>query len=152
MMRWRFGNAFTRLVWGGVRLRDSERKLLELAVDELPEDVRRTVDAQLCAYNLAQRESDGRAINFYRKAGKQPNDMADVALLPMRVNDAPLVKITAKFEAAPEPVHAVLTAVGNRVFCISFSRKLTSQDDASPVAVLRSVASWRSNVPAGVSQ
>ena len=64
MVRWRFGNAFTCLVWGGVRLRDSERKLLELAVDELPEDVRRAVDAQLCAYNLAQRESDGRAINF----------------------------------------------------------------------------------------
>jgi hypothetical protein len=78
--------------------------------------------------------------------------MTDVALLPMKGDDVPLVKITAKFDAAPEPVHAVLTAVDNRVFCISFSRALTSQDDSSPVAVLKSVASWRSNVPAGVSQ
>jgi hypothetical protein len=148
-MSWSFGNAFTRLIWGGVRLRDSEMKLLELAVHELPVEIRQTVDAQLAAYRLAQREADGRAINFYLKGGKQSNDMEGVAPLPTKVDDAPLVKITAKFEGDAEPVHAVLTAVGNRVFCISFSRALTLKDDASRASIVRSVASWRSNVQVG---
>lgn len=151
-MRWSFGNAFTRLIWGGVKLRESEMRLLELAVDELPVEIRQTVESQLAAYQLAQREIDGRAINFYRKGGKQANDMEGVAALPTRVDDVPLVKITARFEGCSEPVHAVLTAVGNRVFCISFSRALTATDDASRPSMVRSVASWRSNVRADGSQ
>ena len=72
--------------------------------------------------------------------------------MPTRVDDVPLVKITARFEGCSEPVHAVLTAVGNRVFCISFSRALTATDDASRPSMVRSVASWRSNVRADGSQ
>ena len=150
--RWKFGNVFTRLAWGGVRLRDSESRLLELAVDELPTEIRQTVDAQLRAYNLAQRESDGRAINFYRKVGNLSKNMTGIAQLSTKIDDVPLVKITAEIGGTTEHVHAVLKATGNRVFCISFSRALSRQDDASPVTLVRSVASWRSNVLTDVRQ
>lgn len=151
-MRWSFGNAFTRLIWGGVRLRDAEMRLLELAVDELPVEIRQTVESQLAAYKLAQREVDGRAINFYPKGGKQSNDMEGLAPLPTKVEEARLVGITARFEGSADAVHAVLTAVGNRVFCLSFSRALTSKDDALSVSVVKSVASWRSNVQVSASE
>ena len=64
----------------------------------------------------------------------------------MKMAEAPLVKIAATFDDGAEPVHAVLTAVGNRVFCISFSRPLTARDDATRAALVKSVHSWRSDV------
>lgn len=144
-MRWHFGNPFTRLLWNGTKLRERESQLLALAVDELPADLRRIVDAQLHVFNLVQREVDGRALNFYRKRGRQADDMTGVELLPMKSPEAPLVKITVQFDDDAQPVHAVLTAVQNRVFCLSLSRSLPAQPGGR-ASLMHSVASWRSNV------
>jgi hypothetical protein len=144
-MKWQFGNPLTRLLWNGTKLRDAEAQLLSLAVDELPADLRRIVEAQLRAFNLVQREVDGRALNFYRKKGGQANDMTGIDLLPLKMAEAPLIRITAQFDGDAEPVHAVLTAVQNRVFCLSMSRPLPART-GSRASLVHSVASWRSNI------
>jgi hypothetical protein len=145
-MRWTFGTVLTRLLWGGTTLRLAERKLLDIAVAELPPAIRTTVETQLAAYNLAQREVGGRTINFYRKAMSNKRRTTSMPQLKTRQAQAPLVRIKVCFDKASEPVHAVLTAVHGRVFCLTLSRAITPNDDASRASMLDSVASWRSTV------
>jgi hypothetical protein len=49
--------------------------LLEQLVASLPPPLRSAVESQFDAYNLVQREVDGRALNFYRKKGRKANNM-----------------------------------------------------------------------------
>jgi len=136
----------TRLLWGGTTLRMAESRLLDIAVAELPPPIRTTVEAQLAAYNLAQREVGGRSINFYSKAISNARRTTTMPQLPTRQTEAPLVRIKVSFDNASEPVHAVLTAVHGRVFCLTLSRAITPKDDASSATLLDTVASWRSTV------
>ena len=145
-MRWTFGNMLTRLLWGGTTLRAAEGKLLEIAVAELPPAIRTTVETQLAAYNLAQREVDGRTINFYRKANNDTRGTTSMPRLQTPHAEAPLVRIKVGFDPANEPVHAVLMAVHGRVFCLTLSRAITPKDDATRASLQGSVASWRSTV------
>ena len=145
-MRWTFGNMLTRLLWGGTTLRAAEGKLLEIAVAELPPAIRTTVETQLAAYNLAQREVDGRTINFYRKANNDTRETTSMPRLQTPHAEAPLVRIKVSFDNASEPVHAVLTAVSGHVFCLTLSRAITPKDDATRASLQDSVASWRSTV------
>ena len=62
MTKSQFGNAISRLLWGGVCLSPLESGLLRRMVNELPQNLRAIVEAQFESYNLAQREADGRAL------------------------------------------------------------------------------------------
>lgn len=140
-----FGNWLTRLLWGGDTLYPAEQALLDALVTGLPAKLRGTVEAQFHAYNLAQREVNGRALNFYRKArGTVSSD--GLTLLTLKAQDAPLIRITARVGGSTAPVHAVLTAVGGRAFSVTTDRPLEASERESAVVVEHVVDSWRSNV------
>jgi hypothetical protein len=88
----------------------------------LPPHLRGIVERQFASYNLVQRESDKRALSFYRvRLGKR--EVLPVApLLKSKSEEAPLVRITARIAGESEPLHVVLTAVQGRAFGVSFSR------------------------------
>ena len=66
MVKRTFGNWITRFLRGGQNLTGAEHRLLCLLVENLPPHLRDTAERQFESYNLAQREIDGRALNFYR--------------------------------------------------------------------------------------
>jgi hypothetical protein len=140
MVRTEFGNLFTRLLRGGVRLTPLEAALLRRLVDELPANLQTTVEVQFAAYNLAQREVDGRAVNFYpsRQARRT------MPTLAMSRGKSPLVRIGFSLPNDGEEPHAVLTAVAGRAFCISFDADLRPFANA-PFTVDRVTQAWRSN-------
>lgn len=140
-----FGNFFARLASGGTALTPVEFHLLERLVESLPDTLRVTVESQFEAYNLVQREVDGRALNFYRKRlGKV--DVRGIPLLDMACEEAPLARLTAKIDGEGEPLHATLTAVAGRAFCIAFNRALPAE---GAVAVIDVKQAWRSNFRVG---
>jgi len=137
----RFGNWFSRALRGGITLAPAEQWFLSNLVSSLPQHLRPVVNAQLNSYNLAQREIDGRAINFYRRPAPHPN----VPLLSS-AESAPLVRLTASASGIDEPIHATLNAVSGRVFCMALSHRV----QALPVAALQVTGitnAWRSNFP-----
>lgn len=131
-----------RLSWGGTKLTDVEFGLLQQLVASLPTPLRSTVEKQFEAYNLVQREVDGRALNFYRKKGGRANNMEGLPLLEMVVEEAPLVRLTASVSGESEPLHATLTAVKGRVFCMALSRAVRARGS---VTVSEIKQAWRSN-------
>jgi hypothetical protein len=140
-----FGNWLTRLLWSGDTLYPAEQALLEALVTALPAELRGPVEAQFHAYNLAQREVDGRALNFYRKTrGAVSSD--ELTLLTLKAQDAPLIRITARVGVSTTPVHAVLNAVGGRAFSVTTDRRLEPNERESSVVVERVVNAWKSNV------
>ena len=144
-MKRAFGNAFTRLLWGGTTLNAVEHRLLERLVAELPPPIRVIAEQQLDAYNLVQREHDGRALNFYRKKNGNPNNMEGLPLLDSRIEEAPVIRLTASIEGFDRPLHAVLTAVHGRIFCMSLSEPAPGNPSAS-LEVLRVEQSWKANI------
>ena len=139
---YRFGNWLTRALRGGTNLAPAEQWLLAQLVDTLPKHVQDTVQAQLRSYNLAQREIDGRAINFYRRPALPP----DVPLLTMSVTGAPLVRLSAAARDFSEPVHATLNAVSGRVFSLAFNRSVQALAPSS-LKVVNVTQAWHSNFP-----
>ena len=116
--------------------------MLQQLVASLPPPLRSAVERQFEAYNLVQREVDGRALNFYRKKGGKANNMEGLPLLKMAVEEAPLVRLTASVSGDSEPLHATLTAVGGRVFCMALSRPVRPEGS---VTVSDIKQAWRSN-------
>ncbi|MDT4329303.1 hypothetical protein ACQE3E_07200 [Methylomonas sp. MED-D] len=141
-MKRTFGNLFERLLGGGTTLTEVEFQLLQHLVGALPLQLRSVVDAQFSAYNLVQRESDGRALNFYRKKAGRANNMDGLPLLQMSVDEAPLIRLTATLAGDAEPLHATLNAVGGRVFCMALSRAVRAE---GAVTVSDFKQAWRSN-------
>ena len=141
-MKRTFGNFFTRLLWGGTMLTEVEFQLLQQLVTSLPPSLRSVVERQFAAYNLVQREIDGRALNFYRRKGKRANNMEGLPLLGMTVGEATLVRLTANIAGETEPVHATLGVVKGRVFCMALSRAIPSRGNVTVSGVKQS---WRSN-------
>ncbi len=141
-MKRTIGTVLERLLSGGTTLTQVEFQLLEQLVDSLPPELRSVIEAQFDAYNLVQRESDGRALNFYRKKGGRANDMEGLPLLDMNVEEAPLVRLTASIAEDPEPLQATLSAVKGRVFCMALSRRARSN---GTVTVSDVKQAWRSN-------
>ncbi|MFT3743582.1 MAG: hypothetical protein QM785_04730 [Pyrinomonadaceae bacterium] len=108
-MKRNFGNFFERWTRGGARLTDVEFDLLQHAVNSLPPSLRSIVESQFDAYNLVQREVDGRSLNFYQiKGGKV--DREGLPLLDMSVEEAPLIRLKATVNGDSEPIHANLHA------------------------------------------
>ena len=137
-----FGNWLTRALRGGVTLAPAEQWLLARLVEALPCHLQPIVETQLRSYNLAQREIDGRAINLYRRPALLPG----MPLLAMWVTEAPLVRISVSVDFG-EPVHASLTAVSGRVFCMAFNCSVQALAP-SDLKVVRVTEAWRSNFPA----
>jgi hypothetical protein len=147
-VRTEFGNALTRALRGGVRLTALEAALLRRLVGALPDRLRTPVEQQFARYNLAQREVDGRAVNFYRTSLLGRPTVLGVPLLAMRKVEAPLARLS--FTTGQDPVlhHAVLTAVSGRAFCLSFDADLRPLGEAGSPNVRDVVEAWRSDFPA----
>ena len=139
-----FGGLVSRLLRGGTTLSDTEYSVICALVDALPVDLRTIVSTQLNSYNLVQRESDGRALNFYRFKNGSPSFTDDLPQLHMKTVESPLIRAKLSVEGEQEPLHAVLAAVRGRVFCVSFSRPPGSA--ARSVRILDIEQSWRSSV------
>ena len=137
-----FGNWITRALRGGITLCPAEQWLLNQLVEALPAHLQGTVQAQLRSYNLAQREADGRAINLYRRPGLLP----EMPLLLMTGIEAPLIRLAASVAGQAEPLHATLSAVSGRVFCMAFSGAVQALAP-SDLAVVKVTEAWRSNFP-----
>ncbi len=143
-MKRTFGNFVERLLWGGTRLTDVEFALLQHLVAALPPTMRSAVERQFEAYNLVQREVDGRALNFYRKKAGTANNMQGLPLLEMAVDEAPLVRLTVRVSGESEPLHVTLNAVKGRVFCVALSRPVRREGSVTVSDVKQA---WRSNFP-----
>lgn len=80
-MKRHFGSFWTRSPLGsGITLTDVEYRIVEELVQALPEWLRVTVEAQFAAYNLVQREVDGRALNWrsnFRRAIREGEQAGD---------------------------------------------------------------------------
>jgi hypothetical protein len=144
-----FGGLASRLLRGGTTLSDTEYAVMCGLVDALPTELGSIVSAQLNSYNLVQRESDGRALNFYRFKNGSPSFTDDLPHLQMKTEESPLVRAKFSVEGEQEPLHAVLAAVRGRVFCISFSRP--PPNSSRSIRVLDTEQSWRSSVVVGSS-
>lgn len=147
-MKRHFGTLWTRSWLGaGTNLTAVEHRIAKELVSALPDWLRSTVESQFEAYNLVQREVDGRQLNFFRKTGDVTNDMGGLPTLEMMIDEAPLVRMTFRLGDTNEPIHATLNAVGGRVFCIAFSQRVDKFQGATDIAVLRTKDAWRSNFP-----
>jgi len=139
-----FGTTLSRFFRGGVLLSELESEVTKRLVSELPPDLREIVEAQFAAYELAQREVDGRALNFYPRRKDMPNRFS-APLLQMEVAEAPLVRMQFSLGNPSVVLHAVLTAVQGRVFCVSFSQDVRPLKNSATLEVLKVVHAWRSN-------
>lgn len=145
-MKRHFGSVWARSFLGsGTTLTEIEHTLTEELIRSLPDWLRTTVEAQIEAYNLVQREVDGRALNFYRKRSGRADCMDGLPRLQMDGEEAPLMRLTAVLRDDPDPVHATLNAVRGRVFCVALSRRVDGYPPATPVRVTRRREAWRSN-------
>jgi hypothetical protein len=144
MVKTVFGNVVSRALSGGVHLTALEAALLQRLVAELPDRLRSTVEAQFAAYDLAQREVDGRAVNFYRKGFGMPA-RRPLPLLAMKLPEAPLVSLAFRLAGDPDEHHAVLTAVGGRAFCLSFDADMRPFAAKTDITAGRVAEAWRSN-------
>jgi hypothetical protein len=152
-----FGARWSTWLRGGIVLTDFEWRVLDSLVSELPTHLRETVEAQFQLYVLAQRESDGHALNFY-PAGSALRQLRkgtwrlSVPKLPMECEVAPLMKMRVKLATPPAEVNAVLRAVNGRVFSVSFSEDVRRLRSASGFEVIGVTQAWRSNFPLASAQ
>jgi hypothetical protein len=145
MIKRQFGNILSRMLWGGTVLTPAEHQLLSCLVAELPWNIRTIVLFQLESYNLVQREVDGRALNFYRKKRFAFWDRTELPVLEHKHDEAPLVRLETEILGQSEPLHAVLTAVRGRVFCLTFSRAVPKETEPACLRVKHVTQAWRSN-------
>ena len=66
-------------------------------------------------------------------------------VLPLKEQEAPLIRLSARIEGSSKPIHAVLTAVAGRVFCLTTDRALGLRERESTVQIERVVNAWKSN-------
>ena len=150
-MKTEFGTLLSRFITGGVILSDLERWVLNALVSSLPLELRQIVEAQFQRYVLAQREVDGRALNFYPRRSELKEALS-APLLEMKKEVAPLVRIKFKVANHPNNLHAVLSAVRGRAFCISFNSDVRPLAGASSFELKDVEQSWRSNLDRGGRQ
>ena len=148
MVKTNFGNAISRLLWGGVCLSRVESGLLQRMVDELPGKLRAVVEAQFETYNLVQREADGRALNFYRRRWGRA-DVSNVPLLAMRGMDAPLIRVSFTIDENGPEHRAVLTTMNRWAFCLTFDADMRALCGSPDFSVMHVTRSWRSNFEPG---
>lgn len=136
-----FGTALQRTLRGGVRLTDLEHELLEAFVDHLPDELAATVSAQPEGYTLVQRESDGRALNFYPARRNQ-----HLPKLAVKESEAKLLRFRFQTEPHTDDLHATFVAIDGRFFCASFSHDLRVYKNVRLRRVEDVSQAWRSAV------
>jgi hypothetical protein len=143
-MRTQFGTPLSRFLRGGVVLSSLEGWALQTLVSSLPPELQQIVEAQFQKYVLVQREVDGRALNFYPRRSEMKAGLSAPSL-HMEGEEAPLVRI--KFSVAGHgcSLHAVLTAVLGRAFCVSFSSDVRPFAASSGFELKDVEQSWHSN-------
>lgn len=139
-----FGTTLGRLINGGVQLTCAEHSLLSALVDALPPELRSIVELQFQQYNLAQREPDQRALNFYVKSSGLQGK-SDFPLIKHKGVEAPLVRVKASFQSSTQDIHAVLTCVDGRAFQVTLDRRISVEEHLQHAKVLSTVEAWRSN-------
>jgi hypothetical protein len=144
-MNFEFGNLFTRLFWGGVRLLPLEQTVLSQLVESLPEQLGEIVVTQLQACNLVQREVDGRALNFYRMIGSRAT-REGVPDLPVKSGEVLLIKMAFSLHDDAQLLHATMTAIDQQFFCVNFSQDLRPMGDYTRIVVQGVTNSWRSGL------
>jgi hypothetical protein len=146
-MKRHFGSFLARSFLGrGTTLTEVEYKLTEASIQALPDWLRTTVEMQIDAYDLVQRESDGRALNFYLKRQQRSAGMENIPMLKTNEVKAPLMRLTAIIGTDPAPVHATLNAIHGRVFCVAFDRRVDTYPFSAVVEVIHCKEAWRSTV------
>lgn len=162
-MKLEFGGLLRRLFFGGVRLLPIEQALMTAMIEALPPPLQQAVQQQIDAYNLVQREADGRALNFYRMVGRKAS-RDGIPPLPIQRGDVPLLHITfalAEHDASAQgavrqgdveeqamrqadttptrdraSMHATMYAIDQHLFCITFSHDVRQFHDQSELVVL----------------
>jgi hypothetical protein len=144
-MKTSFGNFFRRLMSNGVTLLPIEKNILTSLVEALPEGLQETARTQLQAYNLVQREVDGRALNFYRFRGFKidRNGLPKLSIKPGTVR---LLSISFTAPSLSKPIHVTMHAVDGYLFSISSSQDLRLVARVSEIQTVKIEASWRSNM------
>ena len=151
-MKRHFGTWATRcFLGGGSTLSASEHHLLCLLVAELPPHLRQKVECQFDSYNLVQREVDKRTLNFYRSRPWGRGLLPVTPILKSKAEVAPLVRLSMKVAGQPSRLHAVLTAVGGRAFCVSFSRAVAKDSRPADYSIGKVTQAWLSNFDDEVS-
>lgn len=169
-MKLEFGGLLRRLFFGGVRLLPIEQALMNTMVEALPRPLQQAVQQQLNAYNLVQREADGRALNFYRMLGRNAS-RDGIPPLPIQRGDVKLLRLTftlagqgasaqgavgqgeveeeAMRQADAKPtrdrasMHATMYAIDQHLFCITFSHDVRQFRDQSELVVLEVKPTWQ---------
>jgi hypothetical protein len=149
-MKTKFGNLVTRIFRGGVVLMPIEEALLRLSVEELPTALQSIVESHINAYNLVQREVDGRALNFYRIEGRRVK-RDDLQPLPIKSGEVELLSVAFSIEANAEDMHATLSAVDKYFFCMALSKSLKPYKNSDRIFIKRVKQSWRSNIASRTS-
>ena len=108
------------------------------------------MDAQLAAYNLAQRQVDWRAINLYRMQGRKAV-RTDLPPLPCSPGEVKLLSLTISIPGRVNPVHVVYWAVDRYFFGFSTGESTKPHRQACDLRVTKATQSWRSNVDSSVS-
>jgi hypothetical protein len=147
-MKRHFGNAFSRLLRGGTTLSGAEHEVLVRLISELPPPLRGVVESQFTLYNLVQRESDGRALNFYLMSGMSPTNVGLPTLVHEGI-DVPLVRLHLEVAGDNEPLHAVLTAVRGRAFSVTLNRPVAATISPTDLLTKHVTQAWRSNFRIG---
>ena len=139
-----FGTFWQRLLRGGVRLLPLEERLLEAFVGHMPAPFQAPLRAQLDAYNLAQREVDGRALNLYRmKGGRVVRD--DLPPLPCRGGEAKLLRFAAILPNG-ERIHVGFVAINRYLFSFASDRDLRPFGASTTFEIADLHQSWRSAI------
>lgn len=122
-----------------------EEALLRLSLEELPTALRSIVESHLNAYNLVQREIDGRSLNFCRiKGGRVKRD--DLQPLPIKSGEVKLLRVTFSLAGNTEDMHATLLAVDKYFFCLAMSECLQPYKNFDRIFIKRVKRSWKSNI------
>ena len=128
-----------------------EKQVLQQLIQALPQILRTPIEAQLNAYNLVQREIDGRALNFYRKKLRHlVRD--DMPPLPVKTGEIKLLGLSFSISDFTQKIHATATAIDKYFFCISFSHDLRPFATHNIITIVDVTQSWRSNIEMNAPQ
>jgi len=143
-----FGSLLLRLIHGGVLLQKGEYQIVASMVAELPDHLRGPVESQFHECNLAQREVDGRTLNFYKMSFFSTKPQQLRAALYGKTEEAALLRVSVSIPGDAETLQATLNAVAGRAFCVSFSRPLPEISDGQSLKITKATHAWQSSFPA----
>jgi hypothetical protein len=139
-----FGTFWQRLWRGGVRLFPLEERLLEALLGHMPTPFLAPLQAQLDAYNLAQRQVDGRALNLYRMKGRRVA-RDDLPPLPCRMGETKLLRFQAVLPNS-EAIHVAFWAVDRYLFGFDTDRDIRPFGTIEQFEISHLRQSWRSAI------